>query len=116
MAGFTTAFSQTTLDGAIVNGDHVCWSENGSSMSSNVAGTAITTWSAATAADPSVRANSGAYESAAASAGCTISHFAVYNSTETTQKTDWTALSASRTLGTGDKLSIASGAIQVTLT
>ena len=116
MAGFTTAFSRTTLDSAIVNGDHVCWSENGSTKSSNLAGTAIAAWDAATNADPAVRANTNAVDSAAASAGCTITHFAVYDSTETTQKTDWTALDSSRTLLSGDKLSIAAGAIEVTLT
>lgn len=116
MAGFTTAFSRTTLDSAIVNGDHVRWSENGSSASANLAGTAIAAWDASTNADPAVRQNTGAVDTAAASAGCTITHYSVWDSTETTQKTDWTALDSSRTLVLGDKLSLAAGAIKVTLT
>lgn len=117
MAGFTTAFSRTTLDSAIVDNDIVRWSENGSSASTHVAATTIAGWDASTDADPAVRQNTSATESAACDAdSITISHFAVYNSAGTTQKTDWTALTASRTLNTGDKLSIAAGAIKVTLT
>lgn len=117
MAGFTTAFSRTTLDSAIVDGDKVQWSENGSSASAHVAATAIAAWDASTNADPAVRSNTGATESAACDADAiTITHFAIFDTTGATQKTDWTALTASRTLDTGDKLSIAAGAIDVTLT
>jgi hypothetical protein len=116
MAGFTTAFSRTTLDSAIANGDKVHWSENGSSASANLTETTITTWKAASDADPAVRANDGAYESAGASSGCTITHYAVFNSAGSTQKTDWTALDAARTLPSGGKITIADGAITVTLT
>jgi len=116
MAGLTTAFSRTTLDSAIANGDIVKWSENGSSASGNLAATAIAAWDAATSADPAVRQNTAAVDSAAASTGCTITHFAVYDSGGTTQKTDWTTVTLQRTLLTGDKLNIAAGDIKVTLT
>ena len=116
MAGLTTAFSMTTLDAAIVATDVVAWSENGTTESAVLAATAIAAWDASTNADPAVRSNTSAVDSAAASGGCTISHFAVYNSGKTVQKTDWTALTASRTLVTGDKLSVAANAIAVTLT
>lgn len=116
MAGFTTAYSRTTLDSAIVNGDHVLWSDDGVAEATELAGTAITTWLASTNADPCIRANDGAYETATASGGVTISHYSVWDSTETTQKTDWTSLDNSRIVANGEKLSIADGAIKVTLT
>lgn len=116
MAGYPNAFAATELDGALVNGDKIQWSENGSSESTNLAATTITTWQSATVADPSVKANSGAYESAAATGACTITHFRVVDTTEATIRTDWTALDNSRTLGIGDKLSIANGDIYVSLT
>jgi GTP cyclohydrolase III len=117
MAGFTTAFARTTLDSAIVNGDKVAWSENGTSQSAHVAATAIAAWDASTNADPALRKNTAAVDSAACDAdSITITHFAVYDSAGTTQKTDWTALGSPRTLMTGDKLTIAAQAIVVSLT
>ena len=117
MAGFTTAFSRTTLDAAIVDGDKIHWSENGSSDSTHVAATTVTAWDASTDADPAVRSNTGALTSAACDAdSITISHFAIFDSAGTTQKTDYTALDSSRSLDTGDTLSIAANAIEVTLT
>lgn len=115
--GFTQAFSQTTLDAAIVNGDKVYWSSNGTTQNTHVAATAIAAWTASTAADPAVRVNTSAVDSAACDADTqTFTHFAIYDSAGTTQKTEYTALGSPRTLMTGDKLSIAAGAIQVTLT
>lgn len=121
MAGFTTAYSRTVLDAQLVNSDYIAWSENGSSESANLARTAIAdlgNWAAATNADPAVRANTSAGLTAACSGDAkTISHFAVFSAdVGGTQKTDWTALTSPRTLSTGDKLSIAAGAIGVTLT
>jgi hypothetical protein len=89
---------------------HVQWSENGSSESSNLARTAITLKSA-TSAHPSVKENNGAATSASASGACTISHFAF--SDGATRQTAWIALTTSRTLAVGDKLSIADGALKV---
>lgn len=117
MAGLTVARSQAILDAEFVNADYIGWSANGSSEFASLARTAITAWDASTSADPAVRDNTSALTSAAASAGGTISHFAIFSaSTAGTQKTDWTALGTSRTLATGDQLTVAAGAIAVTLT
>ena len=117
MAGFTNAYSATVLDAQLASGDYIAWSTNGSSETANLARTAIGGWASATNADPSSKSNSGALQSAAASGAATVTHFAIYSaSTAGTQKTDWTALSSSRTLATGDKLDIAANAIAVTLT
>ncbi len=118
MAGFTTAFSRTTLDGAIVNGDVIRYSENGSSASTHVAATAIDAWDASTNTDPALRRNTNAVDSAACDAdSITISHFSIWNSGSTVQKTDWVALGGgSRTLMTGDKISWAAQSIAVSLT
>ena len=122
MAGLTTTESQATLDARFPTTgatDHIAYSTNGTTEFAGLARTAIgaTGWAAATAADPSVKANANALTSAAASSGGTVSHFAIYSaSTAGTQRVDWTALSASRTLTTGDQLTHAIGSISVTLT
>lgn len=118
MAGLTTAFSRTTLDAAIVNGDVIRYSENGSSASTHVAATAVAAWTASTNADPALRKNTAAVDSAACDADAiTISHFSIWDSTSTTQKTDWTALGGgSRVLNTGDKISWAADAVYVSMT
>jgi hypothetical protein len=99
-------------DAAGTNVTHVQWSANGSSETGSLARTAVTL-GAATSAHPSVIANSGAIESAAASADVTITHFAF--AADGTVQTEWTALAASRALTTGDKLSAAAGALKVSL-
>lgn len=122
MAGLTTTESQLTLDARFPTTgatDYVAWSTNGTAETGILARTAIgaTGWAAATAADPSVKANNAALTSAAASGGGTVTHFAIYSaSSGGTQRTDWTALGTSRTLVAGDKLTAAIGAIAVTLT
>lgn len=118
MAGLTTAYSQTVLDAQFVSGDYIAWSVNGTSEWANLARTSIGSWASATAADPSVKANAGALTSAAVTtAGGTVSHFAIYSAvTAGTQKTDWQTLTASRALLVGDQLTVATGAIGVTLT
>lgn len=121
MAGLTQALQQSTLDtlfpttGAT---DHIAYSANGTSETGALARTPIgaTGWSAATAATPSVKANANALTSAAASTGATITHFAIYTAVSAgTQRTDWQALSASKTVTTGDQLTWAIGACAVTL-
>lgn len=122
MAGFTNAYAQTLLDYAFPTsaaGDHVAYSTNGTTEFASLARTAIgaTGWAAATAADPSVKANNALLTSAAASGAGTVTHYAIYSaSTAGTQKTDWQALTTSRTLAIGDKLEWAIGACAVTLT
>ncbi len=54
--------------------------------------------------------------SAAASGAVTVTHYAIYSaSTGGTQRTDWQALSASKTLAIGDSLQWAVGACAITL-
>lgn len=121
MAGLTQAEAQATLDARFPTSgatDHIAWSENGSSESANVPRTAIgaTGWAAATAAQPSLKRNANALESAAATGACTISHYAVYSTSPGgTQRTDWTALGASQALGIGDKISLDAAALSITL-
>jgi hypothetical protein len=122
MAGLTTTESQATLDARFpVTGgtDYIAWSTNGTSEFAGLARTAVgaTGWAAATAADPSVKANANTLTTAAATSGGTVSHFAVFNaSTAGTQRTDWTALATARAILTGDQLQAAAGALQITLT
>lgn len=122
MTGLTTTESAATLDvrfpttGAT---DYIAWSANGSSETGSLARTSIgaTGWAAATAADPSVKANANVLTTAAASGSVTVSHFAIYSaSSGGTQRTDWTALTTSRALVTGDTAPVAVGAISITLT
>lgn len=122
MAGMTNAEAQATLDARFPTTgatDYIAYSANGTSETGSLARTAIgaTGWAAATAADPSVKANANALTSAAATGAVTVSHFAIYSaSSGGTQRTDWTALSSSKTLAIGDTVSWAIGACAVTLT
>lgn len=121
MAGFTQAEQVATLDARFPvtgGGDYVAYSANGTTETSAVARTAIgaTGWAAATAATPSVKANANVLTSAAATGAATITHFAIYSaSTAGTQRTDWTALAASKTVAVGDTLTAAIGAISISL-
>lgn len=121
MAGLTQAMQQQALDNVFptsVSTDHIAYSTNGTSEAAIIARTAIgaTGWAAATAATPSVKSNNAALTSAAASGSGTITHFAVYSASSAgTQKTDWTALTASRAVVSGDQLTWAIGDLDVTL-
>lgn len=121
--GATITESQSTLDARFPTSgatDYIAYSTNGSSEFANLARTSIgaTGWAAATAADPSVKANNAVLTSAAVvTSGGTISHFAIYSaSSGGTQRTDWQALAASRTLAVGDSLQWAIGACAISLT
>jgi len=121
--GLTIAESQATLDARFPTtgaGDYIAYSVNGTSEWANLARTAVgaTGWSAATAADPSVKQNGGTLTSGTvATAGGAVSHFAIYTAvTAGTQRTDWQALTTARVLAVGDSLQWAAGACQVTLT
>ena len=122
MAGMTNAEALATLDARFPTTgatDHIAYSTNGTSEFAGLARTAIgaTGWAGATNADPSVKANASALTSVAATSGGTVTHFAIFSaSTAGTQRIDWTALTASRTIVTGDQLTHAIGAIAVTLT
>jgi len=122
MAGMTNAEAQATLDARFPTTgatDHIAYSTDGAAEFGGMARTPIgaTGWAAATSADPSVKANANALTSAAASSGGTISHYAIHSAlTAGTQRVDWTALAASKTVGVGDTVSWAIGACQITLT
>jgi hypothetical protein len=121
MAGLTQSEQQATLDARFPTTggtDHIAYSANGTSETGSLARTAIgaTGWAAATAATPSVKANANVLTSATASGAVTVSHFAIYSaSTAGTQRTDWQALGASKTLAIGDQVQWAVGTCQVTL-
>jgi hypothetical protein len=122
MAGFSNAEAQAILDARFPTTgatDHIAYSANGTSETASLARTAVgaTGWAAATAADPSVKANAGTLTTAAASGAVVVSHFAVFTaSTGGTQRTDWQALAASKSLAAGDSGQWAAGALQITLT
>lgn len=120
MSGLTVAESQATLDERFPTSgatDLIGWSIDGTSEFTGLARTPVgdAGWAAATPADPAVKANAVALTSAAATAGGAVGYFAVFSGSGT-QRTDWTALAAAKTLQVGDKLTAAVGAIKVTLT
>lgn len=122
MPGLTNTESAATLDARFPTTgatDHIAYSTNGTSEFAGMARTAVgaTGWAAATVADPSVKSNGSALTTAAATGAGTITHFAVFSaSSGGTQRTDWTVLDSSRTVGVGDTLTWVIGALDVTLT
>jgi hypothetical protein len=121
MAGLTQAEQQATLDARFPTTgatDYIAYSTNGTTEFASLARTAIgaTGWAAATAATPSVKANNAALTSAAASGAGTITHVAIYSAvTAGTQRTDWQAVGTSRTVASGDVVTLAIGAFAITL-
>jgi hypothetical protein len=101
----------TALDAGVASLVRVVWSEDGATISSNVAPTTMTL-SSATTANPSVVANSGALESAEASGPCTITHFAFAQSDGTTLGTTWNELDSPAVLLGGGKITVAIGALK----
>lgn len=121
--GLTITESQAALDARFPTSaatDYIAYSVNGTSEWANLARTSVgaTGWSAATAADPSVKQNGGTLTSGAVTtAGGTVSHFAIYTAVSAgTQRTDWQPLNTPRALSVGDSLSWAANACQITLT
>lgn len=120
----TTAESQATLDARFPTTgatDYVAYSEDGSTETARLARTAIgaTGWAAATAADPSVKANANSLTSAAVTAGAniTVTHARIMTaSSGGTARTDWRPLAASKTLAAGETLIFPVGTVVVTLT
>ena len=106
---FTTANMATGMDAAAAAVTHIAWSENGSTESGNVAPTAVTL-KAATNANPSVVANNGSLESAPASSGCTITHWAFKSATAL--QTTWNELPDAAVLLAGGKITVADGALK----
>jgi hypothetical protein len=109
--GLTAAYELTVLDASFASGDYIGYSTNGTTETGILARTAVGAWASAASRAKAINA---AIQSAAASGGGTITHFAVFSaSTSGTQKTDWTTLASSRTVATGDKLDWAAGALSV---
>lgn len=116
MAGLTQARQQALLDGEFVSGDYVAFSANGTSETGLLARMSIVAWAAATAATPSVKANSGVITSPGATGAVVVTHTAIYSaSTAGTQKTDWQTMAASKSLATTDVIQFPAGAVAVTL-
>lgn len=123
MAGFTQAFAQTVLDTHFPTSgasEFIGYSTNGTTENTTViaARTPVgaTGWAAATAAQPSVKANAALITSANAAAAGTITHAAVFDSvTSGVQMTDWQALAASKTLAIGEPLTFPIGSAAITL-
>lgn len=130
MAGLTTTESQSTLDARFPTTggtDYVAYSTNGTTETASLARTSIgaTGWAAATAADPSVKANANALTSPAATGAISASnlYYAIYSaSSGGTQRTDWQLMTDNSggartfTLAIGDSVQHAVGKIAVTLT
>lgn len=130
MPGLTNAESQATLDARFPTSgatDHIAYSTNGTSETASLGRTAIgaTGWSAATSADPSVKANANALTSPAATGAISASnvYYSIYSAASNgTQRTDWTLLTADDgsartfTLAIGDQLTHGVGKVRVTLT
>lgn len=115
MGDFTQAEQQATLDARFGGTDYAGYSINGTSEFSGVARTAVT-WAAATAANPSLKRNSGALTSAAATAAGTVTHFAVFSAaTGGTQRTVWKALASSVPVNVGGRVSWAVGDLSISL-
>jgi len=121
--GLSLVERQATLDARFPTtggGDYIGYSTNGTSENTTVftSRTAIgaTGWAAATAATPSVKANANTLTTAAAAAGGTITHYAVFSAvTGGTQRTDWQTLDNSRVIAIGDQGQWAVGQIKITL-
>lgn len=104
----TMAAARAALDAALAAVTHVEWSENGSTVSSKVAATAVTLESAAdltTFARKGIDVASPPQLSAAASSAGTITHWRFTTaSSGGTAKTSWNALTTSVVLALGEQI------------
>lgn len=111
MSWITTKLAAAN-NAAKVDVTHVVWSEDGATVSTKVVPTAVTLKSA-TDANPSVVATDGPIETAEASDGCTITHFAFANiaGEVTTLQTTWIALAVPAVLVAGVKITVVDGGL-----
>lgn len=116
----TIAAARTALDSALTGVTHVEWSENGSTVSSKLAATAVTLESAAdltTYARKGISVASPPQLTAAASAAGTITHWRFTTaSSGGTAKTGWNALASPAVLALGGQISLANVALYEKLT
>lgn len=121
MAGLARARQQALLNSEFpttASTDAIAYSTDGVNETTILARTSIgaTGWASATNADPSVKASAVALTSAAATGAGTITHFAIFSASSAgTQKTDWTALAASRAIVAGDTIAWNAGAVSISL-
>lgn len=113
----TNARMKAVIDAELATGTHIGYSTNGTSETSILARTAVSTlggWTTPSAANPYEPSNASAGESAEATGGGTITHFAVFTaSTGGTQLTEWIPVTdPDPVLVTGGKLSIAANALK----
>lgn len=108
----STAKLAVALDAALAGIGFVEWSEDGATVSSKVAATAVAL-GAATVANPSVKSNSEAIESAPVSAAGTFSHFRFTTlATGGVAGNDFVALSAPVVVAQGGTIKAAAGALK----
>lgn len=116
----TIAACRTALDSGLTGVTHVEWSENGSTVSSKVAATAVTLESAVdmtTYARKGIDVASPPQLSAAASSAGTITHWRFTTaSSGGTAKTGWNALTSPAVLASGGQISLADAALYEKLT
>lgn len=116
----TNAALQAGLDAALTGVTHVEWSENGSTVSANVAATAVTLEAAVITGGycrKGIDVASPPLLSATATNACTITHFRFTTaSSGGTAKTTWNALTSSATLAQGGQLSLADAALYEKIT
>ncbi len=121
MAGMTQAEAQATLNQrfpSVGGTDYVAYSTDGAAETAILARTAVgaTGWAAATAAQPSVKANANELLSADATGAGTITHFAIFSaSVGGTQRTDWTAVAVPKAIVAGDSVRWLVGDLRITL-
>lgn len=113
MAGFTDAYELTVLDASFHSTtDKIKFATDASGTdNANIAALTIP-FKAASAGS---KKSNGALTSGTATAAKTYTHFAIFASDGTTQKTDWTGLTSSVSVSAGGTLTIADEAIVVTL-
>lgn len=121
MTGFTQEYQQEILDYAFPTSgatDHVAYSIDGTTEFEDLERTPVgaSGWDDATATTPSSKTNKNKLVSEPATGPGTVTHFAIFDAnTGGNQKTDWTALSSSRSVQLGDKLEWDIGSLEVTL-
>lgn len=107
--------ARAMLDSGLAAVTHVEWSEDGSSVSPDVAATAVTLESAAdlsTYARKGINVVSPPLFSAQASGACTITHWRFTTaSSGGTAKTAWNALTSAQVLAAGGQIQLADAAI-----
>jgi len=112
----TQAMQQQALDNVFVDTDYIAWASDSSGTLSAVARTAVTDWTNASAATPSVKENASALTSAVATGPTDVTHWATFSaSTGGVQKSTWEPVDNPRSLLTGDTLTVAAGSLRHTL-